>query len=65
MVSSRAMSDAEHELIKDNAEQSEEITRLRTWLARAARAAIDAQDRVDGHHESWLDDALAAAAERR
>ena len=55
------MSDAEHELIKDNTELLEEIALLRTLLARAARAAIDAQDRADGRHEAWLDDALAEA----
>ena len=52
------MSDAEHELLKENTEQVEEIARLRALLARAARAAIDAQDRADGRHETWLDQAL-------
>ena len=49
------MSDAEHELLQDNIEHVEEITRLRALAVRAARAAIDAQDRVDGQHEPWLD----------
>ena len=53
------MSDAEHELLKDTTEQIEEIARLRALVVRAARAAIEAQDRVDGRHEAWLDDALA------
>ena len=52
------MSDAEHELLKENTEQVEEIARLRALLARAAQAAIDAQDRADGRHEAWLDQAL-------
>jgi len=55
------VSDAEHELLKDNTEQQEELALLRALLARAARAAIDAQDRADGRHEPWLDDALAEA----
>ena len=52
------MSDAEHELLKENTEQVEEVARLRALLARAAWAAIDAQDRADGRHEAWLDQAL-------
>jgi hypothetical protein len=52
------VSDAEHELLLDNTQQLEEIARLRTLVARAARAAIAAQDRADGVHEPWLDDAL-------
>jgi hypothetical protein len=52
------VSDAEHELLKDTTEQLEEIARLRALVGRAARAAIEAQDRADGRHEAWLDDAL-------
>jgi RNA polymerase-binding transcription factor DksA len=55
------VSDAEHELLKENTEQGEEIALLRRLLARTTRAAIDAQDRADGRHEHWLDDALAEA----
>ena len=50
------MSDAEHQLLVDNAEQAEIIARLRVAGARAAHAAIAAQDRIDGAHEGWLDD---------
>ena len=53
------MSDAEHELLKENTEQVEEIARLRALVLRAASAARDAQDRADGTHESWLDDVLS------
>ena len=60
-ASSPDVSDAEHELLKDNTEQGEEIALLRMLLARTARAAIDAQERADGRHEPWLDDALAEA----
>ena len=49
------MSDAEHELLQDNLEHVEEIARLRALAARAAHAAIDAQERADGRHEAWLD----------
>ncbi len=52
------MSDAEHELLIENTAQTEEIARLRALVARAARAAIAAQDRADGTHEPWLDDTL-------
>ncbi len=52
------MSDAEHELLIDNTAQAEEIARLRALAERAARAAAEAQDRADGRHEAWLDDAL-------
>jgi len=54
------MSDAEHELLKENSEQFDEIARLRAQLLRAASAARDAQDRADGTHEPWLDDVLRA-----
>lgn len=50
------MSDAEHELLLDNTELVAEIARLRAAGLRAARAAITAQERADGTHESWLDD---------
>jgi hypothetical protein len=50
------VSDAEHELLKENTEQVEEIARLRELLRRAARAAIDAQERAEGRHDPWLDD---------
>jgi hypothetical protein len=50
------VSDAEHELLVENAEHVEEIARLRASALRAARSAIGAQDRVDGTHEAWLDD---------
>ena len=60
-ASSRDVSDAEHELLRENTEQLEEIALLRALLARAARAAIAAQVRADGRHEAWLDDALAEA----
>ena len=50
------MSDAEHQLLVDNAEQAEIIARLRVAAVRAAHAAIAAQDRIDGAHEGWLDD---------
>jgi DUF438 domain-containing protein len=49
------VSDAEHELLKENTEQVEEIARLRALLRRAARAAIDAQERAEGRHDPWLD----------
>ena len=52
------MSDAEHELLIENTAQTEEIARLRALVARAAQAAIAAQDRADGAHEPWLDDTL-------
>jgi hypothetical protein len=52
------MSDAEHELLLENAERSAEIARLRDLATRALRAAIAAQDRADGGHEVWLADAL-------
>jgi hypothetical protein len=52
------VSDAEHELLLDNTQQLEEIARLRALVVRAAEAAIAAQDRADGTHEPWLDDAL-------
>ena len=52
------MSDAEHELLLENTAQTEEIARLRALAARAARSAVAAQDRADGRHEAWLDDAL-------
>jgi hypothetical protein len=61
------VSDAEHELIVENTEQQQEIARLRDLVARAARAAIAAQDRADGRHEPWLDallDGSSAASER-
>ena len=50
------MSDAEHQLLLDNAEQADLIVRLRVAALRAAEAAIAAQDRNDGTHEGWLDD---------
>lgn len=50
------MTDAEHQLLVENAEHVEEIARLRASALRAAQAAIGAQDRVDGRHEAWLDD---------
>ena len=50
------MSDAEHQLLVDNAEQAEVIARLRVAALRAAQAAIAAQDRIDGTHDGWLDD---------
>lgn len=50
------MTDAEHQLLVENAEHVEEIARLRASALRAAQAAIGAQDRVDGTHETWLDD---------
>jgi hypothetical protein len=49
------VSDAEHELLQDNIERVEEIARLRALAVRAARAAIDAQERADGQHDAWLD----------
>lgn len=49
------MSDAEHELLLENGEQVEEIARLRALLSRVTRVAIDAQDRADGSHETFLD----------
>ena len=52
------MTDAEHELLIDNVAQTEEIARLRGLVARAARAAIEAQERADGQHEGWLDDVV-------
>ena len=57
------MSDAEHELLLENTEQVQEITRLRALVARVARAAIDAQDRADGRHEAWLDQLLRDAGD--
>ena len=59
------MSDAEHELLIENTAQTEEIARLRALVARAARSAIEAQDRVDGRHEEWLDELLRDAAADR
>jgi len=58
------VSDAEHELLLDNTQQLEEISRLRALVVRAARAAIAAQDRADGAHEPWLDDTLSELGER-
>ena len=52
------MTDAEHELLLDNTAQTEEIARLRALAARAAQAAIAAQDRADGRHDAWLDEVL-------
>jgi hypothetical protein len=52
------VTDAEHELLIENTAQTEEIARLRALVVRAARAAVDAQDRADGHHDDWLDDVL-------
>jgi hypothetical protein len=49
------VSDAEHELLKENTEQVEEIARLRELLRRAVRAAVEAQERADGRHDAWLD----------
>lgn len=49
------MSDAEHELLLQNTEHVQEIARLRALALRAARAAIDAQQRAEGHHDDWLD----------
>ena len=57
------MSDAEHELLLDNTQQLEEISRLRALVVRAAAAAIAAQDRADGTHEPWLDDTLREIGE--
>jgi hypothetical protein len=45
------VSDVEHELFK-------EIALLRALAVRAARAAIEAQDRADGRHDAWLDEVL-------
>ena len=50
------MSDAEYELLKAHTEQVEVNGRLREAALRAARAAIEAQDRADGRHDPWLDD---------
>jgi hypothetical protein len=50
------VTDAEHELLVQTAEQEAELTRLRDAALRAARAAIAAQDRADGAHDNWLDD---------
>jgi hypothetical protein len=50
------VTDAEHQLLLDNAEHLEVIARLRASALRAAEAAIAAQDRADGTHERWLDD---------
>lgn len=58
------MSDVEHELLVENTEQGQEIARLRALAARAALAAIDAQDRADGRHEAWLDQLLRDMGER-
>ena len=58
----RGVSDAEHELLLDNTAQTEEIARLRVLAARAAKSAIEAQDRADGHHDAWLDDMLLDVA---
>ena len=52
------MSDAEHELLIENTAQTEEIARLRALVVRAAKAAVEAQDRADGRHDAWLDDPL-------
>ena len=52
------MSDAEHELLLENTAQTEEIARLRALAVHAVKAAVEAQDRADGHHEAWLDHAL-------
>jgi hypothetical protein len=52
------VSDVEHELLVDGRELRDEIARPRSIARRAIRAAAKAQDRVDGRHESWLDDAL-------
>ena len=57
------MSDVEHQLLLDNAEHLETITRLRTEALRAARAAIAAQERADGTHEPWLDDVVRQLTE--
>ena len=57
------MSDVEHELLLENSEQVEELARLRELLLRVTRVAVDAQDRVDGRHDAFLDallDELAA-----
>jgi hypothetical protein len=59
------VSDAEHELLIDNTAQAEEIARLRALAVRAARVAVAAQDRADGHHETWLDDALRDLSDER
>jgi hypothetical protein len=56
------VSDAEHELLMAHTAQAEELARVRALALRAARAAIDAQDRVDGHHERWLDELLRELA---
>jgi hypothetical protein len=55
----RTVSDAEHELLIQSSAQAEEIARLRALVVRVAGAAIDAQERAEGRHEAWLDEALA------
>jgi hypothetical protein len=52
------VTDAEHELLIENTAQTEEIARLRALAARAARAAIEAQDHAGGRHDAWLDEVL-------
>jgi hypothetical protein len=49
------VSDVEHELLLENTEQVQELARLRELLLRVTRVAVDAQDRVDGRHDAFLD----------
>jgi hypothetical protein len=52
------MTDIEHEFVVENDALRAELALVRGTAVRAIIAAKDAQDAAEGHHDSWLDDAL-------
>jgi hypothetical protein len=60
VVSSRPVSDVEHEFVLENQRLRDEAARLQVLVDRAVRAAIAAQDAATGVHDPWLDDALSS-----
>jgi hypothetical protein len=58
------MSDAEHELIVDNMDLREEVTRLGDIVQRSLAAALQAQEAAYGRHDPWIDEALRETSAR-
>jgi hypothetical protein len=52
------VSDAEHELVKENRRLRAECTQLRAIAVRALRSLSVAQEAAGEEHEEWIDGAL-------
>jgi hypothetical protein len=57
------MTDAGHELVTENQRLRDRVDELTALARRALLTAIEEQDRADGAHDVWLDEALGAVDE--